>query len=208
MEGMTRCSVRIVFMVLAVLTREAQASHDDVYHMHHVKKGHEVARHQRRGISCSPSNWLVCPASAGGGCCPSGYSCDTESCAIATAGPTSACGRADYYNCPLDKGLGTSYVRRQLETIPRQQGGCIRSSITNNYIGCCPLGTTCGEGDQNDQCILPDGSPYAVSCPAGYNACASTMGACCKFLSKPPRTSILGSWSRFRIYTSFIFSLS
>lgn len=179
MDGITRCSACIVFMVLAVLTCETQASHDDVYQMHHVKKGHEVMRHQRRSLGCSPGDWLLCPASAGGGCCPSGYSCDTDSCAIATAGPTSACSLAGYYSCPLEKGSGTSYVEGNLELFQGSKDICIRSQITNNYIGCCPIGTTCAE---DGDCMLPDGTPNAISCPADYNSCPASIGGCCKYL--------------------------
>jgi hypothetical protein len=64
---------------------------------------------KRDSESCS-TNYQLCPASLGGGCCPqNGYSCGTSSCLPTSASSASACGFPGYVACDIaDGGMVTS----------------------------------------------------------------------------------------------------
>ncbi|KAK4656197.1 hypothetical protein QC762_309180 [Podospora pseudocomata] len=67
------------------------------------------------GATCATEHHM-CPPEMNGGCCPDRYACAFDSCYATTAGPTTACGKANYFAC-ADSALG----------------------------GCCPVGYICGE---------------------------------------------------------------
>ncbi|KAI1769923.1 hypothetical protein F4818DRAFT_308892 [Hypoxylon cercidicola] len=149
-------SNRVRFLVLAVLAPVTVAIQDEIYQIHQLVKDHNFIRHPKREASCQQEGYNLCPASVDGGCCPDGYACAVSSCYATTAGPTTACGRAGYYNCPITAGAGTccpvGYIcgKRSCEapagvtgysaTCPTSYFGC-PSSLG---YGCCPNGMQCG----------------------------------------------------------------
>jgi hypothetical protein len=141
-------------LVIAVLSREVEAAHDDgPYLVQRLEKSDHVVRHQRRDASCVRADWELCPASVGGGCCPSGYSCGESLCTATTAGPSGSCSQADYYQCPAERGGG-----------------------------CCPVGTICDEVNDtcnptNGDTSAPDCPENYFACPAslGLGCCQNGM---------------------------------
>ncbi|XXG96381.1 hypothetical protein Hte_002663 [Hypoxylon texense] len=151
-----RSSNRARFLALAVLAPAVVAAHDELYEIHQLVKNHNSIRHPKREPTCEQAGYNLCPASVDGGCCPDGYACAVSSCYATTAGPTTACGRAGYYNCPITAGAGTccpvGYIcnKKACEppagvtgysaTCPTSYFGC-PSSLG---FGCCPDGMQCG----------------------------------------------------------------
>ncbi|KAI1480831.1 hypothetical protein F4774DRAFT_418033 [Daldinia eschscholtzii] len=150
MGGLRSCVACVGLAILAVLVPTTNAVYDDRYQMHWLEKNHNVLRHPKRDAVCQQSGFTLCPESVNGGCCPTNYACAVSSCYAATAGPTSACGKTGYYNCPLTAGAGA----------------------------CCPVGYLCGSSTQD--CLPPVGMLYSQSCPSSWFGCASSFGyGCC-----------------------------
>ncbi|KAH7039904.1 uncharacterized protein B0I36DRAFT_3274 [Microdochium trichocladiopsis] len=123
------------------------------HRVHEVEKATITQAHPRRDATCEVQGWALCPAEVGGGCCPNNYKCDVSSCYATTAGPTTACGREGYYNCPIDAGPGS----------------------------CCPVGLICAKF--GGACVAPEGVSMSIcpanynACPAslGSGCCRSGM---------------------------------
>ncbi|KAI1506722.1 hypothetical protein F5X99DRAFT_14318 [Biscogniauxia marginata] len=143
-------------VALTALTRESGASYDDQYEVHWVDKDHHVFRHPKRDSYCQQTGWSLCPDSAGSGCCPGSYECGDSSCYATTAGPTTACGRAEYFSCPLTAGAGSccpvGYICGSSDDCAPPDGQSL--SCPTNYFacpsslgyGCCQNGKACGDG--------------------------------------------------------------
>ncbi|KAI2601716.1 hypothetical protein GGR54DRAFT_634568 [Hypoxylon sp. NC1633] len=155
MRGLWRCSSCVGLMVLAVLAAVSQAAHDNEYQIHQLEKNHHLLRHPKREASCQVSGYSLCPDSAGGGCCPDNYACAASYCYATTAGPTSACGKANWYDCPLTAGAGSccpvGYICDPQSCAP-PAGVPVSQSCGASYFacpaslgyGCCPNGMACG----------------------------------------------------------------
>lgn len=50
------------------------------------------------GATCATEHHM-CPPEMNGGCCPDRYACAFDSCYATTAGPTTACEKANYFAC-------------------------------------------------------------------------------------------------------------
>ncbi len=91
-----------LLLALALLA-EAAATHirrtDGV---RRVDKIFVTTQLERRDDGVCPTNYSLCPASLGGGCCPDSYGCETDSC-IETARPTCR-GNPGYAPCGIDVG--------------------------------------------------------------------------------------------------------
>ncbi|KAL2131784.1 hypothetical protein VTI74DRAFT_4612 [Chaetomium olivicolor] len=152
MHNTWSCSSCVIFLLFALLGREASASHvgrqwKDV---HRIAKAQVTAHPLRRDEGSCPAQHTSCAASLSGGCCPSRYACATDSCYATTAGPTTACRKAGYFAC----------------------------APVNGEMGCCPVGYVCGTGQQ---CIPPAGVTYSsIQCPNNYFQCPSSLNyGCC-----------------------------
>ncbi|KAI1135819.1 hypothetical protein F5Y05DRAFT_161994 [Hypoxylon sp. FL0543] len=153
MRGVWDCWSCVGLMVIAILAPTTIAADDNEYQIHRLEKNHNILRHPKRDASCQASGYTLCPASVNGGCCPENYACAVSSCYATTAGPTSACGSAGWYNCPITAGPGTccpvGYIcGRQCappagvtapQSCPASYFGC-----TASPYGCCPNGMKCG----------------------------------------------------------------
>ncbi|KAI1106404.1 hypothetical protein F4804DRAFT_42227 [Jackrogersella minutella] len=153
MKELWSCSTCVGFAVLAVLAPATVATHDNGYQIHRWEKDHNILHHPKRDASCQISGYSLCPASVNGGCCPEGYACAVSSCYATTAGPTSACGTAGYYNCPLTAAPGmccsVGYIcNREGCQAPAGMtlATCAEShfACTSSPYGCCPNGMSCG----------------------------------------------------------------
>ncbi|KAK0634469.1 hypothetical protein B0T17DRAFT_7411 [Bombardia bombarda] len=173
MRSIWSCSSCVVLLLFAIYGGEAAASHAGRERKDII---HRIAKAQVTGVplrrdedgTCA-TDYTACPASLSGGCCPSRYACATDSCYATTAGPTTACGKANYFACPAtDSG------------------------------GCCPVGYLCGPiqcelpaGLQNTLTSCPN--DYFL-CPASlnYGCCKNGMGcalnAC--YSTEPVTTTI------------------
>ncbi|KAI1389194.1 uncharacterized protein F4822DRAFT_272460 [Hypoxylon trugodes] len=147
------CSSCVGFMVLAILVPRTIAIQTDEYQVHQIDKN-DFIRHPKRDASCQQTGWSLCPASANGGCCPTGYSCAESSCYATTAGPTSGCGTEGYYDCPLTAGPGNccpvGFICGR-ERCEAPAGASKATSCSPSYFactaspyGCCPNGMACG----------------------------------------------------------------
>jgi hypothetical protein len=105
-------AVAAAILAPAVVATEFNAN----YEIHTVDKAHDGLLGRRDG-ACQ-SGWFGCAASFDGGCCPNNYACETNYCYATTAGPSSACGKQGYYNCPIDSGPGTLSLTYQVS--PKQ----------------------------------------------------------------------------------------
>ncbi|KAI5928175.1 hypothetical protein F4810DRAFT_181872 [Camillea tinctor] len=148
---------RVGLVALAALVRESVASNGDEYQLHWIDKDNNVLRHPKRDSSCQLADWSLCPASVNGGCCPNGYECDISSCYATTAGPSTACGRVGYYNCPLTAGAGSccpvGFICAGGSACLPASGQSSQSCPTSFFgcpsslgYGCCPDGRVCGSG--------------------------------------------------------------
>ncbi|KAK3684239.1 hypothetical protein B0T22DRAFT_347361, partial [Podospora appendiculata] len=161
MRSVWPCSPCVALLVAALFGDGATASHavlgrqrKDV--IHRIAKAQVTAVPlllERRDESSCPVDYSLCPASLSGGCCPSHYACASDSCFATTAGPTTACGKPNYFNCGA-----------------------------NDAGGCCPVGYVCGPNDctpaagvSNTFTSCPNN--YYL-CPASYNfgCCLNGMG--------------------------------
>ncbi|KAI1759085.1 hypothetical protein GGR53DRAFT_178965 [Hypoxylon sp. FL1150] len=156
MRELRRTSPRVRFLVLAVLAPTAITAHDQLYQIHQLVKNNDFIRHPKREASCQQAGYNLCPASVDGGCCPDGYACAVSSCYATTAGPTTACGRAGYYNCPITAGAGTccpvGYICNKQSCEPPAGVTGYSATCPTSYFGCpsslgygcCPNGMQCG----------------------------------------------------------------
>jgi hypothetical protein len=102
MRRVWSCSTCAVSLLGALLGRGAEAAlagpKRDL--VHRVPKAQITPGPllQRDTSACQP-NYSLCPGDKGGGCCPSGYECATDSCFATTAGVASACGKQGYFAC-------------------------------------------------------------------------------------------------------------
>ena len=72
----------------------------------HVTTETQLFRRSEASSTC-PTNYSLCPKSMSGGCCPTDFACETDSCVQTTIATTvSACGTAGYINCGLEAGGG------------------------------------------------------------------------------------------------------
>ncbi|KAI0141227.1 hypothetical protein GGR57DRAFT_420788 [Xylariaceae sp. FL1272] len=169
MRGVSQCCGCILLM-LASLTQhsEARLDEDSQYEVQWIQKDKILPLGKRKAV-CQKENWSLCPSSVGGGCCPDNYSCDTASCYATTAGPTSACGLANHFSCPITAGAGACCP---VGYICNTNGGCdppegqtvdCPASYFNCPVsfggGCCPDGRICGSG----VCYAGTPSTYTVS---------------------------------------------
>ncbi|KAI0885086.1 uncharacterized protein GGS22DRAFT_138596 [Annulohypoxylon maeteangense] len=161
-------SIFVGLAALTILAPAAIATGDEGYQIHQWGKDYDLFRHPKRDASCQQSNYYLCSASVNGGCCPEGYACAVSSCYATTGGPTSACGRDGYYNCPLNDGPGgccpTGYICNKSGCQP-PAGSTVSQTCqasffacTSSPYGCCPNGMTCG----SYTCYGPP-KTYAVS---------------------------------------------
>lgn len=70
----------------------------------------QLFRRQGSDVEACGSSMLLCPSSVGGGCCPEGYECASESCYATTRGPATCGDRVGWYACSAVYGgefLGT-----------------------------------------------------------------------------------------------------
>ncbi|KAI6091753.1 hypothetical protein F4821DRAFT_172549 [Hypoxylon rubiginosum] len=151
-----RSSSRVRFLVLAVFAPTIITAHDELYQIHQLVKNNDFIRHPKREASCQQSGYNLCPASVDGGCCPDGYACAVSSCYATTAGPTTACGSAGYYNCPITAGAGTccpvGYICAKQSCEPPAGVTGYSATCPTSYFGCpsslgygcCPNGMQCG----------------------------------------------------------------
>ncbi|KAK3321415.1 hypothetical protein B0T19DRAFT_265366 [Cercophora scortea] len=161
MRNVWSCSPCVALLVSALFGDGAASSHavlgrqrKDV--IHRIAKAQVTAVPlflERRDESSCPVDYSLCPASLSGGCCPSQYACASDSCFATTAGPTTGCGKPNYFNCGA-----------------------------NDAGGCCPVGYVCGPTDctapagvSNTFTSCPN-SYYL--CPSSYNfgCCRNGMG--------------------------------
>ena len=71
---------------------------------------HEGIQGKKRDVTACPADYpQICPASVGGGCCPSDRVCGTSSCYATSAAPASACSQVGYVGCGIDQG-GESFL--------------------------------------------------------------------------------------------------
>ncbi|KAI0180752.1 hypothetical protein GGR52DRAFT_4071 [Hypoxylon sp. FL1284] len=144
------------FLALAVLAPELVAAGDELYQIHQLKKNQNLLRHPKREPSCQQPGYSLCPASVDGGCCPNGYACAVSSCYATTAGPTTACGLAGYYNCPIAAGAANccpvGYICGDRGCDPPAEATGYTATCPTSYFGCpssfgygcCPNGMQCG----------------------------------------------------------------
>jgi hypothetical protein len=64
---------------------------------------HERIQGQKRDATACPTDYILCPQSLNGGCCPSDRVCGSSSCNPASA-TASACGYSDYFACGSEAG--------------------------------------------------------------------------------------------------------
>ncbi|KXJ96342.1 hypothetical protein Micbo1qcDRAFT_154886 [Microdochium bolleyi] len=143
------------------------------YRVHEVKKAATTQLHMRREATCEVQGWSLCPADVGGGCCPNGYKCDSSSCHATTAGPTTACGHAGYYNCPIEAGPGSccpvGLICAKFGGVCTAPEGMTMPTCPTSYLpcpvslgsGCCKSGMACGNGF----CYSAAPQTYTVSVP-------------------------------------------
>ncbi|ORY60052.1 uncharacterized protein BCR38DRAFT_412257 [Pseudomassariella vexata] len=165
MHRLWSCAACLGSMLVAVLTRgTAAAAHHDKYQIHRLEKAHDA--HRRRDDDTCQSGYSLCPASVSGGCCPNNYACEATYCYATTAGPTTACGKAGYYNCGLE-------APGELPLLT-----CFVRNADRSVLGaCCPTSYICAPGG----CNPPVGLAYTDSCPTSYYLCPSSLGyGCCK----------------------------
>ncbi|KAI1258528.1 hypothetical protein F5Y18DRAFT_344964 [Xylariaceae sp. FL1019] len=172
-EALRCCGYVLLLGTLASSAQQGESHLDEVsqYEVHWIEKN-DFFRVGKRKAVCQKESWSLCPSSVGGGCCPDNYSCDTASCYATTAGPTSACGLANHFSCPITAGAGSCCP---VGYICNTQGGCdppegqtidCPVSYFNCPVslggGCCPDGRICGSG------VCYDGTPstYTVSVSA------------------------------------------
>jgi hypothetical protein len=109
MRNISPCSSCALMLLVALLGKETSASHAGKLwrkSVHQVPKAQVTAHPARRDEGTCPTEHTSCPASLSGGCCPSRYACAVDSCYATTAGPTSACGKANYFACAPVNGGG------------------------------------------------------------------------------------------------------
>ncbi|KAI0384698.1 hypothetical protein F5Y04DRAFT_219629 [Hypomontagnella monticulosa] len=144
----------IGILVLGVLIQSTIAVNDDGYKIHTLEKNYNLLRHPKRDPSCQQSGYSLCPASANGGCCPDGYGCAESYCTATTAGPTSACGKLNWYACPISAGPGSCCPVGFIcgtDCYPASGDAASFACPTSHFGcpsslggGCCPDGLACG----------------------------------------------------------------
>lgn len=107
---------------------------------------------QRRAATECPAAYQLCPASVGGGCCPSDRVCGTSSCFATTAAPQSACGILGYIACGIEDG-----------------GGCCPGGYSCLQDGCAALPGV----SYSETC---DVGSYLCPASLNYGCCQSGMG--------------------------------
>ncbi|KAK4242139.1 hypothetical protein C8A03DRAFT_11631 [Achaetomium macrosporum] len=154
MRSIWSCSSCALLLLVALLGRETLASHPGKLwrkSVHQIAKAQVTAHPARRDEGTCPTEHTSCPASLNGGCCPSRYACAVDSCYATTAGPTTACERANYFAC----------------------------APVNGGVGCCPVGYVCGDGEECIP--PASATYTDLSCPNEYFLCPSSVGyGCCR----------------------------
>jgi hypothetical protein len=143
---------------------------------------------------CS-TNWISCPASFGGGCCQSGFTCAPDrSCTISGATSTaSVTGIAPVR--PTDTNTVTTAIPTSTPVASTCPTGFYACSAFYPGAGCCRIGRDC----QTTSCpavssttiisngltvVVPVGSAAAVAtptgaCASGWSTCAASLGGNC-----------------------------
>jgi hypothetical protein len=125
---------------------------------------HITAQPQKRDATICPTSYSLCPASVGGGCCPTDLSCGSSSCYPTTAAPPAQCANSPgLIACGLDQG-------------GRNAPPYLFLSKLTSTGGCCPSGYSCVRSG----CFPLSGSTYSQACDVGSYLCPTSLGlGCC-----------------------------
>ncbi|CAK7230372.1 hypothetical protein SCUCBS95973_007550 [Sporothrix curviconia] len=155
----------------------------------HVTTEAQLFRRAKASSTC-PADYSLCPLSMSGGCCPTSFACEPDSCVQTTIATTvSACGIAGYINCGLDAGGGccpSGYVCGV--------NSCTASTGISSP-GLCPTGYKLCPASYNYGCC-----PSSMGC--ALNACFATASSTYVFTSVFPATIAADGKTSYSIITS------